>query len=296
MGTIMTVGLNPTLQKTLVFPKMIPDRVNRCAEHRFDVAGKALNVSRVLSQLGKKNRHLTPLGGTFRPVFTDLCVQDGLDIRWVESGSVIRFCYTIVDTEQRGTTELVEEGGRLEEGAESLFLESFNSLLPECSVLIISGSKAAGFSDAIIPEMVKRAKQSGLLVILDIRGLDLLNSLPFKPDLIKPNIDEFAATFAEGNTLDKDTTGSLCRTIWEQCGCRIVLTRGGHDIWYAESGKLEEFPVERVDGLNTTGSGDAFTAGLASALIDGASLREALAEGSRCGSLNALLLKPGTIV
>ncbi|MDR2110368.1 MAG: carbohydrate kinase family protein, partial [Spirochaetaceae bacterium] len=46
----------------------------------------------------------------------------------------------------------------------------------------------------------------------------------------------------------------------------------------------------------TTGSGDAFTAGLTAALEDGASLGEAVAEGVRCGGLNAGFLKVGTIL
>ena len=75
----------------------------------------------------------------------------------------------------------------------------------------------------------------------------------------------------------------------------IVLTRGTDSVWYAEAGTLEDYPVEPVQALNTTGSGDAFTAGLAAALADGASLKEALAEGARCGRLNALLLRPGSI-
>jgi len=66
-------------------------------------------------------------------------------------------------------------------------------------------------------------------------------------------------------------------------------------LWYAEKGKLAEYAFESVEGLNTTGSGDAFTAGLAAALEEGATLVDAVAEGVRCGALNAALLKPGVI-
>jgi 1-phosphofructokinase family hexose kinase len=303
---IITIGLNPTLQKTLVFPELISDRVNRCAEYRFDAAGKGLNMSRVLCQLGKKNVHLTQLGGSLRPVYLELCAKDGIDVKWVESESNIRFCYTIIDREKCEVTELVEEGEKAGEGTEDRLLEALDKLLSESSTLIVGGSKTAGFSDKLVPEMVRRAREAGLFVILDTRGPDLLNSLPFKPDLIKPNLEEFTATFSCGKSdgfkgdlkVDKDKTALLCREIHEKYGCRIILTRGRHSLWYAEAGDIEEFPIEAIEArepLNTTGSGDAFTAGLAAALGDGASLREALAEGSRCGRLNALLLKPGTI-
>jgi len=38
-----------------------------------------------------------------------------------------------------------------------------------------------------------------------------------------------------------------------------------------------------------------FTAALAAALEDGASLEQAIAQGARCGALNAMLLRPGVI-
>jgi len=309
MKSIITVGLNPTLQKTFVFSSLTADAVNRSKECHFDVAGKALNVSRVLSQLGKENIHLTQLGGSLRPVYLDLCAKDGLDVRWAESRSAnesatananaIRICCTLIDKEKNQVTELVEEGAGAGQGTEERILEVFDSLLPNGSMLVVSGSKTGGFSDNIIPEMVRRAKTLGLYVILDIRGADLVNSLPFRPDLIKPNLDEFTATFAGGEqgivSGDKEKIAAQCRRIWTQYGCSIVLTRGGSSLWYAEAGNLEELAIESVQALNPIGSGDAFTAGLASALSDGAAFGEALAEAVRCGRLNALCLKPGSL-
>ena len=73
------------------------------------------------------------------------------------------------------------------------------------------------------------------------------------------------------------------------------MTRGSEPLWYAEKGELAEYAFEKAEPLNTTGSGDAFSAGLAVALEDGASLIEAVAEGVRCGALNAALIKPGVI-
>ncbi|MCL2878657.1 MAG: PfkB family carbohydrate kinase [Treponema sp.] len=297
----ITVCLNPTLQKTLVFPHLVPDAVNRSAEYRFDVSGKGINVSRVLTQLGKKNIHITQLGGRFRPVFLELCAADNLNVRWVESGSDIRFCYTVIDREKNQTTELVEEGNAVQQGAESKLLDTFYKLLPEYSSLIISGTKAPGFSANIFSEMVQKAKAQGLFVILDIRGRDLLDCLPYKPDLIKPNLDEFIATFPASagksriNPENREEIAALCRQIHAQYGCRIVLTRGSRSIWYFEGKNLEEYPIEAAAAVNPIGSGDAFTAGLAGAFMDGASFQEALAEAARCGRLNAMFLKPGTI-
>ncbi|MDR0321711.1 MAG: PfkB family carbohydrate kinase [Treponema sp.] len=196
--SFLTVCLNPTLQKILRFSSITPGDVNRTGDHRLDVSGKGINVTRVLTQLGKKVLHLTQLGGVMRPMFLSLCEQDGLSVEWAESNSEIRFCYTMLTDSDGGVTELIEESQAVGAGTEERLLEKYNSLIgaQNFSYLIISGTKAEGFSDTLIPAMVRKAKEKGLKVILDVKGKDLLKSLPFAPDIIKPNLLEFAATFA----------------------------------------------------------------------------------------------------
>jgi len=299
--SFLAVCMNPTLQKTLVFSGLVPDSVNRTGEYRLDASGKGVNVCRVLTQLGKKACHLTQLGGVFRPLFLELCERDGLKVEWVESASPIRFCYTLIDKEQRTVTELVEESEKVKESTGELLFETFSKLIPAYSVLIISGTKAKGFSENLIPEMVQTAHTQGCRIILDVRGQDLLKSLPFGPDVVKPNLYEFVSTFAPELVSEKNIgivkkmVGKIWAKLYEKRPCALVLTRGAKPLWYAEKGELAEYAFESVEPLNTTGSGDAFSAGLAAALEEGASLVDAVAEGVRCGALNAVLLKPGVI-
>jgi 1-phosphofructokinase/tagatose 6-phosphate kinase len=302
----LSVCMNPTLQKTLVFSGIIPDRVNRTAEYRLDASGKGINVSRVLTQLGETCIHLTQLGGVLRELFLELCGQDKLNVQWVESGSPIRFCYTLINKGEGTVTELVEEAGKVGEGTGERFLAAYSRLLPGVSSVIISGTMAAGFSGAMIGEMVKLAKSRSVTVILDVRGRDLVQSLPWSPDIIKPNLYEFASTFARDLVEQNEIAGrneevkERVRKVWgdlyAQYRSRLVLTRGPETVWYSENGELEEYCFEPdAQPLNTIGSGDAFTAGMAAALGRGASLKEAVAEGCRCGKLNAALLRPGVI-
>jgi 1-phosphofructokinase family hexose kinase len=301
----LTVCLNPTLQKTLRFSSIVPDTVNRTGIHRLDASGKGINVSRVLSQLGKKAAHLTQLGDVMRSLFLSLCEEDSLAVEWVESGSRIRFCYTLINDADSSVTELVEEAEPAGAGTEDRLLEKFKTLIADAEYLIISGTKAAGFSDALFPLMVRRAKEQGLKVILDIRGKDLAESLRYGPDIIKPNLFEFASTFApdliQNNAISggaktvKERISAAALDICEKYKCRVILTRGAHTIWAAENKRFFETPVDAVKPLNTTGSGDAFTAGLASALGDGAGFSAAIAEGIRCGALNAGHIRPGVI-
>jgi len=306
--SFLTICLNPTIQKTLRFSSIMPGAVNRTGVHRLDVSGKGINVTRVLTQLGKKAMHLTQLGGVMRPLFLSLCEQDGLSVEWVESGSQIRFCYTALSENDGAVTELVEESEAVCAGTEQRLVEKFDSILgasPDLKCLIISGTKAAGFSDEVIPYMTRKAKERGLRVILDIKGKDLIESLQYEPDLIKPNLFEFAATFAPDLVGDNDMIAedaaaqekikSAILDTAQKHNCRVILTNGSRKILAADGDKFFEVEFEAVKAVNSTGCGDAFTAGLAAALEEGADFREAISEGAKCGAKNAALVRPGVI-
>jgi 1-phosphofructokinase family hexose kinase len=307
--SFLAVCLNPTLQKTLCFSSIVPGTVNRTGVHHLDIAGKGINVTRVLTQLGKKAVHLTQLGGVMRPLFLSLCQQDGLSVEWVESGSQIRFCYTVLNEDDGKITELVEESEMISAGTEELLLEKFDFLLQDASLnlkrLIVSGTKAAGFSDKVIPSMVRKAKEKGLGVVLDVKGKDLVESLKYAPDVVKPNLFEFAATFApdliRDNDFDADNAEAIeriksaCLDTARKYGCKIILTNGSRSILAADTDRFFEVEFEAVKAVNPIGCGDAFTAGFAAALEDGAGFHEAIGEGIRCGALNAGLVKPGVI-
>ncbi|GBU29591.1 tagatose-6-phosphate kinase [Treponema sp. R8-4-B8] len=312
--SFLTICLNPTLQKTLRFPSIYPGTVNRTGVHRLDASGKGVNVTRVLTQLGKKAVHLTQLGGDMRALFLSLCDKDGLSVQWVESDSQIRFCYTLLSdasgtTDADGTvTELIEESEAVSAGTEGRLLEKFDDILAnsaDLSWVIISGTKAAGFSDAVIPAMTQRAKQKGLKVILDVKGKDLTESLKYQPDIVKPNLFEFAADFApeliknnELITIDdvaKDRIKSAVLDMAQKHNCGVILTNGSRKIIAVNANDYFEIEVQPVKAVNSTGCGDAFTAGLAAALEQGASFCEAIREGCRCGALNAALERPGVV-
>ena len=298
----LTICLNPTLQKTLCFSSVVSGAVNRTAVHRLDASGKGVNVTRVLNQLGKKVIHLTQLGGTMRPLFLSLCEQDKLSVEWVESKSEIRFCYTVINESDNRVTELVEESEAVTAGTEERLLDKYDSLLAnplflrEISSVIISGTKAAGFSDAVIPNMVRKAKEKGLRVILDIKGNDLIESLQYEPDIIKPNLEEFKATY------DKKPGKDMLIELAQKYKCCIILTNGRRKTLAVEKSDYFELAVPIVKAQNTTGCGDAFTAGLAAALEDSWSAKQplnfksAINEAMRIGALSAVNGKPGSII
>jgi fructose-1-phosphate kinase PfkB-like protein len=298
----LSICLNPTLQKTLVFSRLVRDEVNRSREYCLDASGKGINVTRVLSQLGERAVHLTHSGGVNRSLFLSLAEKDGLDVRSPDSKSEVRTCITLIDKSDRSVTELVEEAAPVSPGTEKAVLEAYRSLLEGAHTVVISGTKADGYSDGLFPAMVAEAKRKGTFVILDYRGKDLLASLPEGPDVVKPNFDEFIATyFPEASSGERESPAFLDRVkgkmaeLHREYGVKSVLTRGKREAIAFDGEEFSIHPTEAIATVNSIGSGDAFTAGLAAKLHTGSSFAEAVAEGQRCGRLNASLLRPGVI-
>jgi len=291
------------MQKTLVLERIKEGQVNRCLGQLLDASGKGINVTRVLGQLGADVTHLTQLGGFLKDEFLKKTTEDDLTVKWVPSNSEIRFCYTLINKTNRTTTEIVEEGAAVSENTEEKVLDSFSRFLEKTDTLIISGSKAKGFSSRIFPSMVKAAKKKGKFVILDYRGEDLLNSLPYQPDIIKPNMFEFMGTFFPDHTVKEEQQLSTfipkikdkMEELYKSYGTTTILTNGKQPTLFFNGSILNESKPAFVKAINTIGCGDAFTAGLAWKLSKKTTVKEAIDFAHSCGAKNAQLLRPGVI-
>ena len=299
----LVVCLNSTIQKTIILNELNENEVNRSSEYRTDASGKGINVTRVLSQLGSKVIHLTQ-SGYKSDYFLDLVKQDNLNISAVPNSSPIRTCTTLISKQNNSVTEIVEESFPVDSDTENLILSEYIKLLTKTDSVIISGSKAAGFSKSLFPEMVRLAKGSKKTAILDYRGKDLINSIPFKPDIIKINFPEFVSTFFPENTIGeheenpelKQRVMVKMKTLLKKYGIKTILTRGTMPVIYINNdGEIKEEGIVPVETINTIGSGDAATAGIAFKLNQGESLNEAVKFGIECGSKNAALVRPGVI-
>lgn len=301
MSRFLAVCLNPTFQRTVSLKNLDKGEVNRAVEARLDAGGKGIHVARVLSQLGGEVVHLTQLGPG-RDELLRLSADDGYRIRWAESDSPIRTCITLLDAGEDSTTEVIEPTMEVDGAAVDRICEVFIEELSRTDMLVLSGSKAPGFPPLLFADWCRTASEAGIPVIADYRGDELAASLPHRPKVVKINLVEFSATFLPGMTVSEADDTAALPAVKEKLvelsatGTDWVITRGARDILCCSAGELSTFTPERLVPVNTIGSGDSVTAGVAFSLAAGADLMTAVREGARCGGLNARLLRPGTIL
>lgn len=300
MPRFLSVGLNPTFQRTISLNRLDKGEVNRADRTRLDIAGKGVNTTRVLSQLGASVRHLTHLGpGKER--LLKLCGQEGLELVWAETDSQIRTCITILEDESNSTTELIEPTEPVEESTVEEVRKIYAEELKIADCVILSGSKAPGYPTDLFAEFAVMARNLGITVVVDFRGDELLASMEAGLSVIKINLVEFVTTFLPGVPVSEtDDTDAIEAAKAEMGrlsseGCDYVITRGSRELIYARNGRVGTLNPPGIKPVNTIGSGDAFCAGLSYKLAEGASLEVAVREGARCGAVNASLLKPGSL-
>ena len=274
----------------MVFKKLEIGEVNRAMEVHQDVAGKSVNVAKVLGALGKPVLATGFVGGERGNFIRERLNRRGIQHEFVNVTPQTRLCVTILDQGAETITELVEESQAVEESAWEELL-AVVSKLSRAQMLILSGTLAGGAR----PMFYRQCMESTQLpAIVDTQGAVLLESLKARPLVAKPNRKELGV--ALGVTVDSDSSlQSAMIELVERGAKNAVITLGadgamafdGKEFWYVTSPK--------VKAINSVGSGDAFTAGLAAGLVDGQNLAEACRLGAACGAANAMTLMAGDV-
>ncbi|OQY35335.1 MAG: hypothetical protein B6241_02260 [Spirochaetaceae bacterium 4572_59] len=295
---ILTIGLNPVWQTTLAFPELQMGEVNRSRKYSSCCSGKGLNVTRVLHQADIAVKHLTYID-SMNGAFYKSVREQNLPVQYIPTNSVIRGCYTLLDHKGGSATEIVEQGRTVPAEAEEEMMEAFGELLTDASLVIISGSHADGFSRNIYPEMSRRTKNAGKTLILDIRGLELQDCLKYRPDLIKPNREEFCQTFLPGKNYHEVPESRLEETmlsLYKQWGISTILTNGKGSTLICYKGEIFRSQPEKLKNwVNPIGCGDAYTAGLAAEFFRGNGILPAIKRAEEFARRNAMSFVPGDI-
>lgn len=269
---IITVTLNPAIDKTLKVDKLKPGDLNRVREVDIIAGGKGINVARVVHQLGEPVVAMGFLGGDTGKQIDRFLEKEGLarNFTWTEYPTRVNM--KILENDDRETE--VNEPGRVLPQDFQVLKNSLKVQLKEASLLVLSGSLPQGVPEDAYNQLMKLANQNNVSVILDTAGKSLKLGLREKPFLIKPNLHEVELL------MDKriDSTAGIYNAVdyFIGKGVRIiVISMGSQGAVFADRDELIWVKVPEVEVSQTTvGAGDSMVAGLAIKLLRKSSLEE----------------------
>lgn len=282
---LLTVTINPSIDKTYILDKFEPNKVNRALRVMHNAGSKGINVSRVSRILGNDTCALGFVGNNTGELLLRKLNEEGIssDLVHAENFST-RLNVKIMDLSAGCVTEINETGDPVSENDFSVFIDKYRAKLPESKIVVLSGSLLPEMSVRTYFDLITIAKEYNKPVFLDCGGEVLRESLKAMPFLIKPNIKEFEDMLGKSGLTDREVLLES-RKLAEKygIGCVIVTlgAKGAIGITHKEAYKI--IPPSVV-AASTVGAGDAFLAGMCHGYLHDMDFVKQLVLATSCSS------------
>lgn len=288
---ITTVTLNTAVDKAYIVDKIEIGQVVRVKSCTNTPGGKGLNVAKVVRLCGEEVTATGFLGGHSGAYIEELLDKLKVSHRFLHIAGETRSCINIL--EQGGkSTEFLEPGVPVSQGDCQRFMEAFDQIVQESSVITISGSLPEGIQNDIYAKLIHMCKGAGKRVILDTSGIPLEKGLKAGPAIIKPNIDELETLLGASVSKLEDVIAGALKL--RDRGPKVVVISLGSEgaVMATEKGVYYGRPP-LISAVNTVGCGDSMTAALAVGLYRGYGIQEILRYGVAVSAANAMSLQTG---
>lgn len=291
---IVTVTINPALDKLVRAPRVCPRTKLRCKPPRHAAGGGGVNVARALLRLGGDALAVWASSGPTGERYRELLERENVEGRALRHTPVgvrgeVRENIIVVDEETSENYRFGMPGPTLEAADERAVLEAVDEAGGE--VVVASGSLPPGVEPDFYGRLGERARVAGRRFVLDAHGEALRLGLAARPFLIKPNRDELSGLVdrSVGTEAELETAAQELR---EGHGVEFAaVSLGAEGLLIAGPEGLQRVASPRVDVRSTVGAGDSTLAGLLLGLERGWPAGRAARFGAAAGA--AAVSTPG---
>ena len=255
---IYTITFNPCIDYIVSMDNFSLGKTNRTTEEKVLPGGKGINVSTVLTNLGISNIALGFLAGFTGEEIKRLCLKRGILCNFIflpEGTNRINIKLKDYDgTEINGTGPNIPKEKLQELLAQLQHLKDGDSL-------ILAGSLPASLPAEMYQIIMEILKDKDINIVVDTTKESLMNSLSYRPFLIKPNKQELEEFFDMEIHFKEDAI-RYARHL-QRLGARnvIVSLSGNGAILVSEEGESFALDVPPGTLINAVGSGDSMIAG-----------------------------------
>jgi tagatose 6-phosphate kinase len=266
---ILTVTLNPCVDKSIALDTLTLGAFNNGAEAHDVAGGKATNVARMAKHVGAPVKSLVLLGGETGRLVEDLIrTRDGIEPIVIWTQAPTRNIVTIYERDRKRATAYVEPSPAITESEVAELMAQYARALDGVEIVCFGGSAPDHILDDAYGRMIKQAKARGIGTILDSRGEALRLGLEAVPLMVKPNIVETEQLLGCSVTGEGACWNAISQ--YRKRGIElVVLTMGKAGALIDWSGRRWRAEPPAVDEVNPVGSGDCVVAGFACGLLWG---------------------------
>ncbi|MDP2652682.1 MAG: hexose kinase [Candidatus Omnitrophota bacterium] len=287
---VLTVTLNPAVDKVAVVPDFRPGRDQLCADILRSAGGKGINVSRGLKILRVRTLATGIAGGGAGRMMLRLLDEENIRHDFVVARCESRTNLTVIDPVHRRMSRVLEPGPVLKTGDGRRFVMSFRRLLRFSRFVVISGRPPAGLPSSFCRGLVEIAQAEGLRVAVDTSGPALREALKARPFLVKVNCSEAQSIIGRSH-VSRSRPG-LLRGLRDRGAQIAIITLGPAGAVASDGKDILSASAPRVTAVNTVGCGDAFLSGFLAAYLAGDSLAEGLRMAAASGAASACRVLP----
>ncbi|EOG08195.1 1-phosphofructokinase [Enterococcus faecium] len=201
--SIYTCTMNLAIDLFIETEEMHPFMVNRTKEDDIQANGKGVNVSLVLKMLDFPSTALGFSAGFTGKYIEDYLQQKQIQTEFIEVPGMTRI-NVFTQVNQTGEEyKLVNQGPEIPQAAVHNFLNQIRVLQAE-DYLCVSGSLPRGLSPKVLIEISRICQEKGIHLIIDSSDQEVMDCLPYRPFLLKPNEEELSSWFGRKMVTDED--------------------------------------------------------------------------------------------
>lgn len=281
---VYTLTFNPAIDYVLHIDTLNKGEINRSKSESIFFGGKGINVSLILKELGIPSTALGFVAG-----FTGQAIENGIrsdllrtDFIHLKNGT----SRINVKLREKQETDINASGPQIGDGDIKLLFEKLEGL--KCGdVLVLAGSVPAFQPKDIYERILDRLKGKGILFVVDAEGDLLINSLKYKPFLIKPNNDEMSQIFGV-KISDVGTALQYAEKLQSMGACNVLVSMGAEGaVLLDQNGNSHRIKAASGKKINTVGAGDSMVAGFIAGYINERDFELALRLGNAAGGATA---------
>lgn len=293
MKKIMTVTLNPAVDKTYTTQGVIVGNVNRMRTVMRIAGGKGVNVTKILRQYGCEVAATGFLGGYSGRFIEEELEKRGAECRFVHVEGETRSNMNIL-ADDGYVTEILEPGPVISDREIEAFLDRYDTLLKECGLVVLSGSVAQGLDMDIYEMLIRRATALSVPVYLDSSGEGLRFGIRAKPQLIKPNWRELEYIMGHRIT-DRAEIIESAEFLRREGIPRVIVSMGSKGLLSVTGRGVLYARATGIEPINTVGCGDSVVASYAMSYVMGETEEKAIMRACAVSAANATTVESANI-